>query len=115
MNKYDIFVAATLTAIVILGILSTILITQLRIPQFLIYTSYIVVVIFFFMIPLSLKVSRVAFIVNIVLALIVMIANTSINQHTAILFTPDFLYGSITLLVGDTYCNQYSWLQASSH
>jgi hypothetical protein len=93
-------VATTLTAIVILGILSTMLITQLRVPQFLIYTSYIVVAIFFFMIPLSVKGSKVAYVVNIFLALLVMIANASISQHTAILFRPNFLYGSIILLVG---------------
>ena len=52
------------------------------------------------MIPLSLKGFRVAFIINIILALTVMIANTSIGQHTAVLFAPDFLYGSIILLVG---------------
>lgn len=100
MDRYGISVATTLAAIVTLGILSTMLITQLRVPQFLIYASYIAVVIFFFMIPLSLKGFRVAFIINIILALTVMIANTSISQHTSVLFAPNFLYGSIILLVG---------------
>ena len=100
MDKYRLRVAVTLSAIVILGIFSTQLITSLRVPQFLIYTSYIAVAIFFVLIPMSLKGMKIAFVANIILALAVMMANTSISQHMAILFSSNYLYASIILLVG---------------
>lgn len=100
MDKHRISVTATLIAIVILGLLSTRLIIKLQVPQFLIYTSYIFIIIFALMIPLALKGSRIGLITNIILAGTVMIANTAIRDHMAILFSPSFMYATLILLVG---------------
>jgi len=100
MDKYRLSVITTLFAIVVLGILSIRLIIQLAVPVFLVYMAYVLIAVFFLLIPLSAKGSRAGFIVNIVLAVAVMVANTSIKDHMAALLSPEFTDASLSLLIG---------------
>jgi len=100
MDKYRLSVIATLFAIVILGILSIRLIIELRVPVFLVYTAYVLIAVFFLLIPLSARGNRIGFVANIVLALVVMVANTSIRDHMAALLSPGYTNASLVLLIG---------------
>ncbi|MCS4538888.1 MAG: hypothetical protein HYY67_08535 [Thaumarchaeota archaeon] len=100
MDKYRLCVIATLFAIVLLGILSIRLIIELAVPAFLVYTAYVLIAVFFLLIPLSAKGSRIGFIANIVLAIMVMVVNTSIRDHMAVLLSQGYTNASLVLLIG---------------
>ena len=100
MDKYRLSVIVTLFAIVVLGILSIRLIIELRVPAFLVYTAYVLIAVFFLLIPLSAKGNRIGFVANIVLAIMVMVVNTSIRDHMAVLLSPEYTNASLVLLIG---------------
>jgi len=100
MDRYRLSVIATLFAIVVVGILSIRLIIELAVPAFLVYTAYVLIAVFFLLIPLSAKGSRIGFIANIVLAIMVMVVNTSIRDHMAVLLSPEYTNASLVLLIG---------------
>jgi hypothetical protein len=100
MDRYRLYVIVTLFSIVVLGILSIRLIIQLAVPAFLVYASYVLIAVFFLLIPLSAKGSKIGFIANIFLAITVMVVNTSIRDHMVVLLSPEYSNASLALLIG---------------
>ncbi|MBM3897677.1 MAG: hypothetical protein FJ358_04025 [Thaumarchaeota archaeon] len=100
MDRYRLYVIATLFSIVALGILSIRLIIELEVPAFLVYTSYVLIAVFFLLIPLSAKGSKAGFTANILLAITVMVVNTSIRDHMVVLLSPEYSNASLVLLIG---------------
>ena len=100
MDRYSLSVIATLFAIVVLGILSIRLLIELRVPAFLVYTAYVLIAVFFLLIPLSAKGSRAGLVANIVLAIMVVVVNTSIRDHMAVLLSPEYTNAWLVLVIG---------------
>ncbi len=90
----------TLVAIIITGILGIRLITEIGVPQILIFTSYIILAAFIVMIPLSIRRIRLGSILNIILALIVIAAASSSPAHLNAIQSLSPLIDALILIAG---------------
>ena len=100
MDRYRTPVVVTLIAILIVGGLGIRLITAIGVPQILIYISYIALVVYLLMIPLAIRGRAIGFIINTLLALIIMVANTVTGAHVSILLSFDPFYNATIILIG---------------
>lgn len=100
MDRYRTPVVITLIAILIVGSLGIRLISAIGVPPILIYISYIALVIYLIMIPLAIKGSDIGFIMNILLALVIMVSNTVTRAHMSILLSFDPFYNATVILTG---------------
>lgn len=100
MKSYNKPIIVTLIAVIITGILGIRLITEIGVPQFLIFTSYVVLGGFIIMIPLSILRLRLGSILSIILAIIVIIASSSSPTHVNVMQTLNPLYDALILIIG---------------
>ena len=100
MDRYRTPVVVTLIAILIVGGLGIRLITAIGVPPILIYISYIALVVYLLMIPLAIRGRAIGFIINTLLALIIMVANTVTGAHVSILLSFDPFYNATIILSG---------------
>ena len=100
MKSYNTPVVVTLVAIIITGILGIRLITEIGVPQILIFTSYIILAAFIVMIPLSIRRIRLGSILNIILALIVIAAASSSPAHLNAIQSLSPLIDALILIAG---------------
>lgn len=100
MNSYTTPVVASLLGIVITGIFGIRLVVELGVSNMLIYISYIGLAVFILLIPISVKGIRWGFLVNILMAGIVLTVNTITAAHMNIVFSLDPVYNAVILIIG---------------
>ncbi len=100
MKSLNVPLVLTLVAIIITGLLGIRLIIEIGVPQFLIYTSYVVLAAFIVMIPLSITRIRLGAILNSILAVVVMIASSSSPAHLSVIQSFNPLEDALILIVG---------------
>ena len=100
MNSYTTPVVASLLGIVITGIFGIRLVVELGVSNMLIYISYIGLAVFILLIPISVKGIRWGFLINILMAGIVLTVNTITAAHMNIVFSLDPVYNAVILIIG---------------
>ncbi|MFQ5998496.1 MAG: hypothetical protein ACE5KO_04240 [Candidatus Bathyarchaeia archaeon] len=92
-------VALNLIAIVFVGVMGTFLIAE-RVPQVFVWISIIILAAFAALVPVTLRGFRFAFIICIILATFVIVANTASPAHLRVILIMAEPFNAVILLLG---------------